>query len=505
MNIHYTIKDGDSLSKIAKIHGLSAHELAQANGIHNPNIIRIGKKLIIPGKTNEVPTLPVKDIQHEQNCFGILSFEFVDAINKAINALKVRVLVANDAFDYVTDNMGKLPPIEVKTKDTPVQIHVKMLAGGWKKIGELNASIEELSVRIISPKIKLNSEMAPHEGSAQLPKTQKPSPQEPGTVTETRSSNGNPVQKVALECPNPENLKLTANYKYRDIIIAASKRSGISPQAIAALMNAEAATLVLKREVPRIDKKTGKPLLDKHGKPIVKVLTTSSGEWDAHSASKSSSARGMTQFLDGSWISQALIEGTFLNLRAKKEGWVTQTDKGKLAFKLSNGNLVTASKKNSLDNILRCKPHIIARATASDANLQALLDLRFEPEYAINTAVDYGLQNLKGLKKAGLKIDGLNDSDKAKLFYLTHHLGLDDAKKFIKNSMTSEHAKYLLIQQVGAARASVLAKIEGGNYLLTHRKWLSDFINKKIMLSLKMCDESKLGMVRELFAITETI
>ena len=46
----YTIQAGDSLSKIAARHGISQEELAKANGITDPNHIRAGKTLKIPGQ-----------------------------------------------------------------------------------------------------------------------------------------------------------------------------------------------------------------------------------------------------------------------------------------------------------------------------------------------------------------------------------------------------------------------------------------------------------------------
>lgn len=44
----YTVKFGDTLSKIAKKYGVTVDAIAQANGIKNVNLIRVGKKLIIP-------------------------------------------------------------------------------------------------------------------------------------------------------------------------------------------------------------------------------------------------------------------------------------------------------------------------------------------------------------------------------------------------------------------------------------------------------------------------
>lgn len=45
----YTVQKGDSLSKIAKKVGVSTKELADINNIKNPNMIRVGQQLIVPG------------------------------------------------------------------------------------------------------------------------------------------------------------------------------------------------------------------------------------------------------------------------------------------------------------------------------------------------------------------------------------------------------------------------------------------------------------------------
>lgn len=45
----YTVKPGDTLSKIATAHGTTYQTLASYNGIANPNIISVGQKIKIPG------------------------------------------------------------------------------------------------------------------------------------------------------------------------------------------------------------------------------------------------------------------------------------------------------------------------------------------------------------------------------------------------------------------------------------------------------------------------
>jgi len=45
----YVVQPGDSLSKIVARHGLSTRELAELNNISDPNKLRAGQKLVLPG------------------------------------------------------------------------------------------------------------------------------------------------------------------------------------------------------------------------------------------------------------------------------------------------------------------------------------------------------------------------------------------------------------------------------------------------------------------------
>jgi len=50
-NQEYVVKPGDSLSKIGRNLGVNWKEIATLNNIKNVNLIRVGQKLKIPGKT----------------------------------------------------------------------------------------------------------------------------------------------------------------------------------------------------------------------------------------------------------------------------------------------------------------------------------------------------------------------------------------------------------------------------------------------------------------------
>jgi nucleoid-associated protein YgaU len=54
----YTIVSGDTLNTIAKRYSITVRELIEANNIDNPNMLRIGQKLIIPGVFRPAAPMP---------------------------------------------------------------------------------------------------------------------------------------------------------------------------------------------------------------------------------------------------------------------------------------------------------------------------------------------------------------------------------------------------------------------------------------------------------------
>ncbi|HEX6147362.1 MAG TPA: LysM peptidoglycan-binding domain-containing protein, partial [Acidimicrobiia bacterium] len=57
-SVDYTVERGDTLGRIAKDHGVSVSALAEANNLSNPNLIYPGQVLTIPGKDGKA------DIKH---------------------------------------------------------------------------------------------------------------------------------------------------------------------------------------------------------------------------------------------------------------------------------------------------------------------------------------------------------------------------------------------------------------------------------------------------------
>lgn len=295
-------------------------------------------------------------------------------------------------------------------------------------------------------------------------------------VAKTLSKAGQPVTVIAgPECPNKDNLRLGRNNVYREAILGASKRLGLIPQSLCALMDCEAGKVP--EHIPRLGP-DGKQLTDKKGK----ALTTTVRElWNANAGNAQSGAAGLTQFLSSTWLGHVLIPGRYIHTQSVANGWVKkETDaKGKShwGFVLSNGETTTEPFKK----------HI------ADANVKKCLAMRMDPTWSINAAADYGNANLKLLEGKGFKLTGLSDMDKAKLMYLMHHEGEGSGPLFISNKLASAkggvdglRSKFATqLGANGAARANELIDQAGGDVEMAYRKWLTKFIDANFATSTK--------------------
>lgn len=87
----YVVKPGDSLSVIAKIHGVSTADLAAANGISNYHLIRIGQTLIVPDGGLVVYTVESGDtVSGIARNFGVAASDIV-SLNGLANPNRIRI------------------------------------------------------------------------------------------------------------------------------------------------------------------------------------------------------------------------------------------------------------------------------------------------------------------------------------------------------------------------------------------------------------------------------
>lgn len=293
------------------------------------------------------------------------------------------------------------------------------------------------------------------------------------SVAKGLSNAGQPLVAVlGPEAPNKENLRLGRNNIYREPILEASKRLGLIPQALCALMDCEAGKITEK--LPLLNA-NGTPAKDKKGHPILKPIRE---RWNANAGNAQSGAAGLTQFLASTWLAHVLIPGYYIHEKSVANGWVRQVADAKgnkrWMFVLADG-ATTAT------------PY---QKRAGDENVKKCLAMRMDPAWSINAAADYGNANLKVLLKAGFNLAGLNDMERAKLMYLMHHEGEGCGPLFIKNKLSDRkdgvggiaRLKQVFVMQMGPlgnAAAEKLIDLADGDVEAAYREWLAKFIDSK--------------------------
>ena len=81
------IQKGDTLSKLAKIYGISTNDIAKANGISDPNKINAGQKIVIPDLAPIKESAGIDSVEIKQNINNnkVKEQKFLNIINKHLN------------------------------------------------------------------------------------------------------------------------------------------------------------------------------------------------------------------------------------------------------------------------------------------------------------------------------------------------------------------------------------------------------------------------------------
>jgi hypothetical protein len=342
-----------------------------------------------------------------------------------------------------------------KPKDTPQKIDQSQ--GWWGANGSLGKAWAWLSSRHIFGTSQTSA------GTAKSP-------------AQGLSSAGQPVAAiVGPEADNKDNLRLGRNNVYRQQILDASKRLGLIPQALCALMDCEAGKVTETVPVVNPDGTTAK---DKKGRPLTKKVREL---WNANAGNAESGAAGLTQFLASTWLTHVLIPGYYIHEKSVANGWVKQVSDAKgrkqWMFVLADGTTNT-------------KPYAKRQ---SDVNVKKCLAMRMDPAWSINAAADYGNTNLKVLERAGFKLSGLSDMDRAKLMYLLHHEGEGAGPMFLKNSLATGRGgaaalrrKFVMqLGRNGEAKVDEHVKAAKGDVEFAYRRWLSKYIDNNFRQATK--------------------
>jgi hypothetical protein len=220
---------------------------------------------------------------------------------------------------------------------------------------------------------------------------------------------------------SPDNLDLGVNEQFAEQIGIAARQSGLSPQTVAAIINAEAA---------------------KGG----------GGTWNPKSKNPDTSARGLTQILEGTWTGEATIAGTYLNGVARKLGYLDQ-----------RGHILPANKK-------------------------AFLDLRFDPQHSISAAADYAARNIAALGDDKLVWDK-SPAALARYAYIAHHEGLDGGRKFLRGDLLVSDKAWN--SNVPEKQSKVVLAANGGDRNKAYRVYMQGYIDRMIDVRHHMIDPGR--------------
>ena len=205
--------------------------------------------------------------------------------------------------------------------------------------------------------------------------------------------------------------ELGANATFGAALSAAAERTGIPAAALASIVDAEAAK-------------------------------DADGQWKTMSRNPNSSAAGLGQFLNRTWIDEAERDGTWLNGIARERGWLTD-----------DGHVAKSARSQ-------------------------LLALRYDGETSIHAIADYATANLNYLKRQGIETDGSVEGI-AHNAYLAHHLGAGDAVRFLGGGLSPSRAQTLLVAQVGS-KAAGQRIAHAADASAAHRAWLTDYVGRHV-------------------------
>lgn len=435
----YTIKAGDTLWGVSKKYNTTVKELSKINSLYGRKIhdLQIGQKIHLKADSTEPDNYETKlkiiilDLAFKPILKATVQLEFdgKKIIKKTDNGVFDTILVddhskglkvyyknMNGSFDLIA-NHKQLPVGGKVLKLTSRKIKVE--GNHYTKEGVSQCSINDILNnlrRLGKPVIDGVGEVVDLLGNPKL-STQKTNVQLPEEKKEQkRTENGNSTHIIASQFTEDNFLLKPVNNKYRPYIISVAKRHGFTPHALAAVIEAEAAKI----------KKTG--------------------EWDINSKANSSTAAGLTQFLDGTWLAMC-------------------KDKTSLV-----GQYVLANPKLS--------------------KLQKL-NLRFNAEMAIDAAAAYAINNFKA---SGLPYQNLTEpSSMAKFAYLLHHEGSTGGKNFVLNTLSEERAHKLLFIQYGKnggkQATSFLNRFK--NAKEAYGTWLRNYIDGHINIYQYVVDKNK--------------
>lgn len=411
----YKVKKGDTLWKLARKNGTTVEVLAELNNLRGRKLhmLREDQMLFLPGEAHKVP-----DCKLIVRFRGLASKEFTPK----------RAQVEHDGKRHTLElNPNGLLLLEIDDHSLGLKILIEDLSKKMIRVFDNDTlPLGKYVLNIDSRALKTDGALQSKKGTSTAASTDvKASTTHNAQVSggntaveQARVETGKPVQVIATIYTN-ENLRLhPKNEKYRDFLLASAKKYDTTPQALAALIQAEAATL-------------------------------QSGEWNekTNSDKPKRKAKGLCQFMEDGWTAVHQDPNSLLYQDCKKmdkSQWMAKRFEAKYAI---DGTAAYA-KMNLRSFKENSKYDVDALAAEDKAKLA----------YLLHHEGDFGTRRLLGL--AG------NRTSKEWAAALGVQLGTN-----------SEDAKAR--EQAEARRDSYLQQY-GGNGHLAYKGWLFSIVDSKI-------------------------
>lgn len=158
MSNFYTVAKGDTLSKIAKKHGMTVKELLRLNEISNQNKLSIGQQIALKKEV----VLGVQPL-------------FLDRNRDPIEGLEYILEYAGKAIRGVTGENGLSKKTFTDTAEDEVKILIKRLDGTMKEVGRVVSGYGNKLVTLVSPRIKIEAATEKHP---EIKPGERPNPKE---------------------------------------------------------------------------------------------------------------------------------------------------------------------------------------------------------------------------------------------------------------------------------------------------------------------------------------
>ena len=216
----YTVQRGDSLSRIAKKHGVTVAALAAANNLDTKALLRLGQSLVVPAPSKRAAAAPAPaaalDIPAGESATYVVAKG--DSLSKiaAKHGTSVRALQSANKLSSTTIRVGQklrvpkagavaAPAAETKAVAASGNTH-KIVAGDTlggiaKKYGVKLSALKAANPKVDAARLRIGQTIAIPDGAAPAPAAAAPAPVAPAPAAPSEADVPAPVAPVAPVAP----------------------------------------------------------------------------------------------------------------------------------------------------------------------------------------------------------------------------------------------------------------------------------------------------------------